>query len=129
MTALLVTAMQGAVATVAAQDGALVLAEDPAWGPLVPESDPQEGPVRLDRRGHIARRPVRPEGAIAHVLATGEFVSVPDTLLPFEAVPGPEGDETDGDAGTTTGEPRPSRFGPFTRHAERGRARLRPRAP
>ena len=120
VTALLVTAMQGAVATVAAQDGALVLAEDPAWGPLVPESDPQEGPVRLDRWGHIARRPVRPEGAIAHVLATGEFVSVPDTLLPFEAGPGPEGDETDGDAGTTTGEPRPSRFGPFTRHAERG---------
>ncbi|HEX2515389.1 MAG TPA: cache domain-containing protein, partial [Chloroflexota bacterium] len=125
VTALLVTAMQGAVATVAAQDGALVLAEDPAWGPLVPESDPQQGPVRLDRWGHIARRPVRPEGAIAHVLATGEFVSVPDTLLPFEAVPGPEGDETGGEAGVTTGEPttgepRPSRFGPFTRHAERG---------
>ena len=125
VTALLVTAMQGAVATVAAQDGALVLAEDPAWGPLVPESDPQEGPVRLDRWGHIARRPLRPEGAISHVLATGEFVSVPDTLQPLEVAPGPGSAEADGEAGTTTdepttGEPRPPRFGPFPRLAGRG---------
>ncbi len=124
VTALLVTAMQGAVATVAAQDGALVLAEDPAWGPLVPESDPQEGPVRLDRWGHIARRPIRPEGAIAHVLATGEFVSVPDTCSRSRRFPA-LGRETDGEAGATTGEPttgepRPSRFGPFPHLAERG---------
>ena len=97
VTALLVTAMQGAVATVAAQDGALVLAEDPAWGPLVPESDPRGGAGSPRPLGAHRAPPLRPEGAIAHVLATGEFVSVPDTLQPFEAVPGPGGAETDGD--------------------------------
>ena len=58
------------------------------WSVLAPGRDPGAGPVRLDRRGRIARAPLRRAAPPRYVLASGEFVSVPDTLRPFEAVRG-----------------------------------------
>src|SRR5262249_6732810 len=61
-------------------------------------------------------------GATAHVLATGAFVSVPDTLRPFEAVPA----AADGAGGEGAPDPgardelRPSRFGTYEELAGRG---------
>ena len=123
--ALLVTAMQGAVATVAAQDGALVLAEDPAWGPLVPESDPEAGADSPRPLGaHRARAPCARKGPSPTSWPPGS--SCPcrtpcSRSRPCAVRARPDGEDgaTDGRA-AATGEPRPSRFGPFPHLAERG---------
>jgi len=130
LVALLVTATRNAVAGVSGLDGALVLAEDPAWQTLVPDrADAPEGtdapgPIHLDRRGRITRAPLRAGGATAYVLASGEFVSVPDTLQPFEAVRGPAGptatDVTPNGTAVTGEVLQRSRFGTQPQLAARG---------
>jgi signal transduction histidine kinase/HAMP domain-containing protein len=121
LAALLATATRNAVAAVSGLDGALVLAEDAAWRVLAPERDPEAGPLRLDRRGRITRGRLRSGGATAYVLASGEFVSVPDTLRPFEAVRGPVTPAAAAPAAPATGEVlQPSRFGTHPQHAARG---------
>ncbi len=87
--ALLSRIAERAVADVDGYDGRLVLAEDPAWGDLVPGSRPADGYILLDHTGRLSRTPQRVEGATLHVLATGETVCVDDTLAetPFGRYP------------------------------------------
>jgi PAS domain S-box-containing protein len=86
---LLAQIVELAVGTLGAEDGAIVLAEDPAWRDLVPASGPEDGLITLRRTGRPFRQRWRPEGTTMRVLATGEPISVPDTAVPSEFGPYP----------------------------------------
>lgn len=79
---LLVAIVERAVATLSANDGWLVLQDDPAWRDLVAHTGAAEAratTVLLDHTGNLRRVKQRSDGATAHVLARGEFVGVDDT--------------------------------------------------
>jgi signal transduction histidine kinase/CheY-like chemotaxis protein len=78
ITALLAKMLSGAAGALGAHRGILVLAERPAWYALVPDAEPSGGLVTLDGTDP-PRRVVRRRGsAVAHVLATGEALLIPD---------------------------------------------------
>jgi signal transduction histidine kinase len=65
-----------------AADGAIVLADDPAWLDLVTTPGSENGLITLRRTGQPFRQNWRPEGTTRRVLATGEPIAVADTAAP-----------------------------------------------
>ncbi len=81
--------VERAVDALGAVDGALVLAEDPAWRDLVPATGPEDGLITLRHTGRPFRQRWRPEGTTMRVLAIGQPIAVLDTAVPSEFGPYP----------------------------------------
>lgn len=89
-TALLTTIVAHAVAAVGSMAGRLVVATDEPWRDVVSGTMEIEGHMAVRHTGQVARERLRPEGDVAHVLATGapvfvEHLDAPSPFGPFPA--------------------------------------------